>query len=174
LIRTLGHIRDLENEIAVLKEDRRRFAPESMMHSETPEMRRIIETLQRAALSEAIILLRGESGTGKSIFARTIHNWSPRAKKPMMIVSCPAVPNELLESELFGHARGAFTGAVNENPGRIAACEGGGRCFWTRSATWPCRPRPSCCALSRTRNMTRPRQIKVVGVSVSNETELRG
>lgn len=125
LIRTLGHIRDLENEIAVLKEDRRRFSPESLMQSRNAEMQRIIETLFRAATSEAMILLRGESGTGKSIFARAIHSWSPRAKKPMMIVSCPAVPNELLESELFGHAKGAFTGAVKENPGRIAACEGG-------------------------------------------------
>jgi NtrC-family two-component system response regulator AlgB len=125
LIRTLGHIRDLENEIAALKDDRRRFAPESLMLSRNAEMQRIIETLQRAAASEAMILLRGESGTGKSIFARAIHSWSARAKKPMMIVSCPAVPNELLESELFGHARGAFTGAVKENPGRIAACEGG-------------------------------------------------
>ena len=125
LIRTLGHIRDLENEIAVLKEDRRRFSPESLMQSRNAEMQRIIETLCRAATSEAMILLRGESGTGKSIFARAIHSWSPRAKKPMMIVSCPAVPNELLESELFGHAKGAFTGAVKENPGRIAACEGG-------------------------------------------------
>ncbi len=125
LIRTLGHIRDLENEIAVLKDDRRRFSPESLMQSRNAEMQRIIETLFRAATSEAMILLRGESGTGKSIFARAIHSWSPRAKKPMMIVSCPAVPNELLESELFGHAKGAFTGAVKENPGRIAACEGG-------------------------------------------------
>jgi NtrC-family two-component system response regulator AlgB len=125
LIRTLGHIRDLENEIAVLKDDRRRFSPESLMQSRNAEMQRIIETLCRAATSEAMILLRGESGTGKSIFARAIHSWSPRAKKPMMIVSCPAVPNELLESELFGHAKGAFTGAVKENPGRIAACEGG-------------------------------------------------
>lgn len=125
LIRTLGHIRDLENEITVLKEDRRRFAPEALLQSNNPEMLRIIETLYKAAASEAMILLRGESGTGKSVFARTIHNWSPRAKKPMMIVSCPAVPSELLESELFGHAKGAFTGAVRENPGRIAACEGG-------------------------------------------------
>ena len=125
LIRTLGHIRDLENEITVLKEDRRRFAPEALLQSKNPEMLRIIETLYKAAASEAMILLRGESGTGKSVFARTIHNCSPRAKKPMMIVSCPAVPNELLESELFGHAKGAFTGAVRENPGRIAACEGG-------------------------------------------------
>jgi len=125
LTRTLGHIRDLENEITVLKEDRRRFAPESLLQSNNPKMQRIIETLYKAAASEAIILLRGESGTGKSVFARTIHNCSPRAKKPIMIVSCPAVPSELLESELFGHAKGAFTGAVRENPGRIAACEGG-------------------------------------------------
>jgi NtrC-family two-component system response regulator AlgB len=59
------------------------------------------------------------------MFARTIHSLSGRAKRPMMIVSCPAVPGELLESELFGHAKGAFTGAIKENPGRIAACEGG-------------------------------------------------
>lgn len=125
LIRTLGHIRDLENEITALKEDRRRFAPEALLQSKNAEMLRVIGTLHKAAASEAIILIRGESGTGKSIFARTIHNLSPRAKKPMMIVSCPAVPTELLESELFGHAKGAFTGAVKESPGRIAACEGG-------------------------------------------------
>ncbi|KJR99264.1 MAG: chemotaxis protein CheY [Desulfobulbaceae bacterium BRH_c16a] len=125
LIRTLGHIRDLENEIAVLREDRRRFAPEALLQSKNADMLRIIEKLHKAAASEAMILIRGESGTGKSVFARTIHNLSPRAKKPMMIVSCPAVPTELLESELFGHAKGAFTGAVKENPGRIAACEGG-------------------------------------------------
>ena len=125
LVRTLGHIRDLENEITVLKEDSRRFAPDAVLHSKNPEMLRVVEMLRKAALSEAMILLRGESGTGKSVFARTIHNSSPRAKKPMMIVSCPAVPSELLESELFGHAKGAFTGAVKESPGRIAACEGG-------------------------------------------------
>lgn len=125
LIRTLGHIRDLENEITVLKEDRRRFAPEALLQSKNAEMLRIIDTLHKAAASEAMILIRGESGTGKSVFARTIHNLSQRSKKPMMIVSCPAVPTELLESELFGHAKGAFTGAVKESPGRIAACEGG-------------------------------------------------
>lgn len=125
LIRTLGHIRDLENEITVLKEDRRRFAPEALLQSKNSQMLRVIGTLHKAAASEAMILIRGESGTGKSVFARTIHNLSQRAKKPMMIVSCPAVPSELLESELFGHAKGAFTGAVKESPGRIAACEGG-------------------------------------------------
>lgn len=125
LIRTLGHIRDLENEIAVLREDRRHFAPEALLQSRNPDMLRVIETLHKAAASEAMILIRGESGTGKSVFARTVHNLSMRAKKPMMVISCPAVPTELLESELFGHAKGAFTGAVKESPGRIAACEGG-------------------------------------------------
>jgi two-component system, NtrC family, response regulator AlgB len=125
LIRTLGHIRDLEGELTALREDRRRFSPESLSRSKNPEMQRIIETVHKAAASEAMILIRGESGTGKSLFARTIHNLSRRAKRPMMIVSCPAVPGELLESELFGHARGAFTGAIKDNPGRIAACEGG-------------------------------------------------
>ncbi len=125
LIRTLGHIRDLENEITVLKEDQRRFAPEALLQSKNADMLRVVDTLHKAATSEAIILIRGESGTGKTVFARTIHSLSRRAKKPMMIVSCPAVPTELLESELFGHAKGAFTGAVKEIPGRIAACEGG-------------------------------------------------
>ena len=71
------------------------------------------------------MLLQGESGTGKTVFARAIHNWSSRASKPMAIVPCPAIPADLLESELFGHVKGAFTGAVRDNPGRIAACEGG-------------------------------------------------
>jgi len=85
----------------------------------------MIETVRKAAASEAIVLLQGESGTGKSVFARAIHHWSSRSGKPMALVSCPAVPSELLESELFGHAKGSFTGAVRDNPGRIATCEGG-------------------------------------------------
>jgi NtrC-family two-component system response regulator AlgB len=88
-------------------------------------MQRAIETARKAAPSEAVILLRGESGTGKSILAGAIHRWSTRASKPMTVVSCPAVPADLLESELFGHVKGAFTGAVRDNPGRIATCEGG-------------------------------------------------
>jgi len=70
-------------------------------------------------------LLQGESGTGKSVFARAIHHWSSRHGKPIGVVACPAIPSDLLESELFGHVKGAFTGAVRDNPGRIAACEGG-------------------------------------------------
>jgi len=80
---------------------------------------------RRVATTDATLLLRGESGTGKTMLARAIHYWSTRAARPIGIISCPAFPSELLESELFGHVKGAFSGAVRDYPGRIAACEGG-------------------------------------------------
>src|SRR5262249_7691581 len=75
--------------------------------------------------TEATVLLRGESGTGKGVLARAIHDRSPRAAGPFVTVACPSLSAELLESELFGHARGAFTGAVQETEGKVAAAEGG-------------------------------------------------
>ncbi len=125
LTRRIGRIRELENQVTALRESTNRIGPEERLQSLNTGMQRIFEISKKAAPSEAIVLLQGESGTGKSVFARVIHNWSSRASRPMVVVSCPAVPNELLESELFGHAKGAFTGAVRDNPGRIAACEGG-------------------------------------------------
>ncbi len=125
LTRRIARIRELETEIASLKEDMQRLGPEARLQSANPDMHRVIETAKKSAASEAIVLLRGESGTGKSVFARTIHHWSPRAAKPMAVVACPAVPTELLESELFGYVKGAFTGAVRDNAGRVGACEGG-------------------------------------------------
>jgi two-component system, NtrC family, response regulator AlgB len=71
------------------------------------------------------VLLRGESGTGKGVVARAIHHWSPRRERAFVVVAAPALPAELLESELFGHARGAFTGATRSTPGRLALAEGG-------------------------------------------------
>lgn len=125
LTRRTARIRELENEITSLKEDMHRFAPEIRLQTGNPGMQRVMDTAKKAAVSEAIVLLRGESGTGKSALARAIHCWSARASKPLAVVACPAMPPDLLESELFGHARGAFTGAVRDNPGRIASCEGG-------------------------------------------------
>jgi len=121
----IGRIRELETENASLREEIQRFGPQEHLQSLSAGMQRVIETARKAAPSEAIVLLMGESGTGKSVFARAIHHWSPRACKPMVVVACPAVPSDLLESELFGHTRGAFTGAVRDNPGRISTCEGG-------------------------------------------------
>jgi len=125
LTRRIGRIRELEIQITALKEDVQRLGPEAQVQSRNAGMQRVIETARKAAPSEATMLLRGESGTGKSVFARAIHRWSSRTAKPMAVVACPAVPADLLESELFGHAKGAFTGAVRDHPGRIAACEGG-------------------------------------------------
>jgi NtrC-family two-component system response regulator AlgB len=88
-------------------------------------LQQAVNLARQVAPSDATILLRGESGTGKTVLARAIHAWSNRVNKPISIVSCPSFSSELLESELFGHIRGAFTGAVRDNPGRIAACENG-------------------------------------------------
>jgi NtrC-family two-component system response regulator AlgB len=122
----IARIRQLENQVVTLKENMQFLGREdSPFQSDNASMQRFMETAKKAAPSEAIILLRGESGTGKSVYARAIHNWSGRSTKPLGIVSCPAVPHDLLESEIFGHVRGAYTGAVKDNPGRIAACEGG-------------------------------------------------
>jgi len=98
---------------------------ELLMESSSPLMQKAIAMAKQVANSDASILMRGESGTGKGVLARAIHDWSPRAGKPFSVVSAPSLSPQLLESELFGHVKGAFTGAVRDNEGRIAASEGG-------------------------------------------------
>jgi len=89
------------------------------------QMARIMELVEAVADSRTTVLMSGPSGTGKSLLARTIHYRSPRAEKPFVEVSCGALPETLLESELFGHVRGAFTGAVSEKQGKFLAADGG-------------------------------------------------
>ena len=88
-------------------------------------MQKTLAMAQRVADSDATLLIRGESGTGKTMLARDIHSWSRRSAKNFGVVSCPSLSMELLESELFGHVKGAFTGALRDHLGRIAACDGG-------------------------------------------------
>jgi NtrC-family two-component system response regulator AlgB len=88
-------------------------------------MQPVLAAAYRAAASEATILLRGESGTGKGVVARAIHAHSPRAGGPFLTVACPSLSAQLLESELFGHVRGAFTDAVRDREGKVAAAEAG-------------------------------------------------
>jgi NtrC-family two-component system response regulator AlgB len=124
-VQKVFEMRTLEQRVATLQEDLGRAHPEIDFSSTNPMMERAMNLAHQVASSEATILLRGESGTGKTVLARAIHSWSNRATKPISIISCPSFSAELLESELFGHVKGAFTGAVRDNPGRIAACEGG-------------------------------------------------
>jgi NtrC-family two-component system response regulator AlgB len=124
-VRKVAEVRSMEQKIAALQEDLGRTAPEADFASNSPLMQRVLNLARQVAPTGATVLLRGESGTGKTVLARAIHGWSPRAGKPFAVISCPSLSPELLESELFGHVKGAFTGAVRDNPGRIAACEGG-------------------------------------------------
>lgn len=80
---------------------------------------------KQAAASDVTVLLLGETGTGKEVVARAIHRWSPRRSKPFVAVNCAALPENLLENELFGHEKGSFTGAVKREPGKIEVAEGG-------------------------------------------------
>jgi two-component system, NtrC family, response regulator AlgB len=91
----------------------------------TPAMREVMDVLLRAAKTPASILILGESGTGKSVAARAVHQQSHLADKPFVTVSCPSLSKELLESELFGHVRGSFTGAIKDHWGKVKAAEGG-------------------------------------------------
>lgn len=90
-----------------------------------PRMVELLETAQRAAGGSATVLLLGETGTGKEVIARALHRWSPRASKPFVVVNCAALPESLLENELFGHEKGAYTGAVKREPGKIESAEDG-------------------------------------------------
>jgi DNA-binding NtrC family response regulator len=88
-------------------------------------LREVLEVAHRVADSDASVLLLGESGTGKDVVAREIHKSSPRARKPLVAVNCSAIPEGLLESELFGHEKGAFTGAVRQKRGKFETADGG-------------------------------------------------
>ncbi len=93
--------------------------------SRAPAMLRVFETVQAVADTRATILIEGESGTGKTMLARAVHRHSSRSEGPFVEVNCGALPDTLLESELFGHVRGAFTGAVRDKAGKFEAAEGG-------------------------------------------------
>ncbi len=91
----------------------------------SPKMQEIYKMIGQVAPSDVTVLLRGESGTGKELLARAIYHHSLRAKQPFLPVNCAAIPDTLLESELFGHEKGAFTGAVFRRIGKIEQCQGG-------------------------------------------------
>ena len=117
--------RELERRLLDLEARLADAAPEVSLETSSAAMRSVMEVVARAASHDVPVLLRGESGTGKSVLARALHQMSPRRDRPFGVVNCPALTEELLASEMFGHAKGAFTGAVRDRAGRVEAAEGG-------------------------------------------------
>ena len=125
---TLAHVertRRLENRVAELESRVAGNGPDVDLETGNEAMQKVLDVAMKAANSETSILLLGESGTGKSVLARAMHQNSPRHDKAFVTVSCPSLSRELLESELFGHVKGAFTGAHAETKGKVAAADGG-------------------------------------------------
>jgi two-component system nitrogen regulation response regulator NtrX len=122
VIRNALRQRDLETENRAL---RARVDRQEIMVGESPAMRHLREQVAMAAPTNGRVLILGENGTGKELVAKTVHQLSRRRGGPFVEVNCAAIPEELIESELFGHARGAFTGAVADKPGRFEQADGG-------------------------------------------------
>jgi len=115
--------RRLSHEVARLREQLRGGAP--LLVGNSPAMQKVYKTIGAVAPTDATVLIRGESGTGKELAARAIHQASPRAKGPFATVDCTALPEHLIESELYGYEAGAFTGASSAKPGKIEQAHGG-------------------------------------------------
>jgi NtrC-family two-component system response regulator AlgB len=121
----IAQLRYLEHRLETLQAGQQEGSLAIDLASATPAMQRAVALARDVAVSDASVLIRGENGTGKGVLARAIHQWSNRSAKSMAVISCPSLSAELLESELFGHVKGSFTGAIRDNPGRIATTDGG-------------------------------------------------
>src|SRR5262245_44271380 len=125
----VGHVVGRVLEVQKLRREnrtlRRALEDLPLLESASPGMQRAIATARQAAASDVTVLLTGESGTGKNVLARALHAWSPRHDRPVVTISCTTLAEHLLESELFGHVKGAFTGAWKDKPGRLEAARGG-------------------------------------------------
>ena len=124
LLGAVETVRDLTEILSLRKELNKDYRLGDII-SKSPKIKRILDILPDIAESESTVLITGESGTGKEIFARAIHDLSPRRNGPFVAVNCAAIPDTLLESELFGYKAGAFTDAKKDKPGRFAMAKGG-------------------------------------------------
>jgi NtrC-family two-component system response regulator AlgB len=145
--------------------------PELLLDFATPQMQAIMSVLERAARTPASILLLGESGTGKSALARVVHGRSHLAGQPLVTISCPSLSKELLESELFGHVKGAFTGAVKDRWGKVKAASGG-TLFLDEIGDLPMEIQPKLLRLLQEReyerlgeNMTRRAEVRIIAAT---------
>ncbi len=125
MVATLARLRDLEVENAALRAELRSQKPFEGFIGSSPSMRAVFDRIRTVAPTDATVLIEGESGTGKEVAARAIHFASSRADGPFIALSCAALPETLLEAELFGHEKGAFTDARREKKGRFELADGG-------------------------------------------------
>lgn len=162
-LRQLGQqIEKLEREVSETKAQH----VEPIFDFETPKMHEVMDVLLRAAATPASILILGESGTGKSVAARAVHQNSHLKDKPFVTVSCPSLSKELLESELFGHVKGSFTGAVKDHWGKVKAAEGG-TLFLDEIGDLPMEIQPKLLRLLQEREYER------LGENITRQAELR-
>lgn len=117
--------RKLNQENKQLKEELAGSVQRHHIVAEAPAMKKLMERVSKVAASDVSVMISGESGTGKEVIAKALHNGSSRAREPFIAVNCAAIPKDLIESELFGHIKGSFTGAVNDRKGKFALADGG-------------------------------------------------
>jgi two-component system, NtrC family, response regulator AlgB len=160
-------IAQLEQEVS----DTKALNAEPVLEFTAPAMRVAMEVLLRAAKTPASILILGESGTGKSVAARAVHGQSHLAGKPFVTVSCPSLSRELLESELFGHVKGSFTGAIKDHWGKVKAADGG-TLFLDEIGDLPMEIQPKLLRLLQEReyerlgeNVTRSANVRVIAAT---------
>jgi NtrC-family two-component system response regulator AlgB len=162
----------LERRVQALESDLESVLPPVDLESEEPAMARALQVAFRAAETLATVLILGPSGTGKSVLAREVHKRSTRREEAFVTVNCPSLSRELLESELFGHARGSFTGAVAETAGKVSAADGG-TLFLDEIGELPLEIQPKLLRLLQEREYERvgeavPRRADVRVVAASN------
>ena len=170
----IGKTRRLEKRVQQLESQLASESPESEFTSNEPAVRTMLEIAFKAAATPATLLILGPSGTGKSVLARELHQRSAQKDMPFVTVNCPSLSRELLESELFGHVKGAFTGAVNETFGKVAAAEGG-TLFLDEIGEMPLEIQPKLLRLLQEREYERlgeakPRRANVRVIAATNRS----
>ncbi|HEX7928558.1 MAG TPA: sigma-54 dependent transcriptional regulator [bacterium] len=125
VIRRILEQRQLLRRAQAMEADLERAYPVGEIVGDCPPMQEVFDRVRKVAPMDSTVLVLGESGTGKELVARAVHQLSPRANAPLIAVNCAAIPDSLIESELFGHEKGAFTGAVNAHRGLIESADGG-------------------------------------------------
>lgn len=177
LLRVEQH-RRMQDKIGDLQVEISSQSPQNRFESFDPAMQQTFEILFRAAKTPASILILGESGTGKSIVARAVHERSNLASKPFVTISCPSLSKELFESELFGHVKGSFTGAISDKWGKVRAAHGG-TLFLDEIGELPLDIQPKLLRLLQEKeyervgeNTTRTAEVRVIAASNRNLKQL--